>query len=384
MDSYLLKDRHGIQNGVIDEKHDRLYSVNYPQVLVFDPNRINDDSKALHWIGTPGEKKHISAAGFDFVNELAFDEVHDRLFVLDHHRILVFETSKLKDGMAATGVIGQPDFLSAEETTALTGFSFPQAMAYDPKRDRLYVSFVGGGKVLVYDVSKLEIGMKPILVLGRRELPKESEAAMMAPPGLWIVFEPILSRIGAWRYRIEDKIHGYGKWRLYSPEGLAFDAVHDRLFVADTDGNRVMVFDTSNMQNGMNASYVLGQPGFTTYERRPNSATTLYSPKTVRYDARRNRLFVQNGQRISVFNVSKLKNNMPADAVIGQESMTADFFPELGQKLGPEKFDIVFDLTYDPVRDRLYASSLERTLVFDTSKIATGMSAIAVIGKAKK
>jgi DNA-binding beta-propeller fold protein YncE len=90
-----------------------------------------------------------------------------------------------------------------------------------------------------------------------------------------------------------------GEW------GISYDSINNRLFVADTNNNRVVVFDasTSTIANGENAENVLGQPDFTS----TSSATTrsgLLGEWGVLYDAPDNRLFVgdTDNNRVLEFN----------------------------------------------------------------------------------
>ena len=48
---------------------------------------------------------------------------------------------------------------------------------------------------------------------------------------------------------------------LATVKKMAYDAGHTNLYVVD--GNRVVVYSLATTTNGMNASYVIGQTGFT-------------------------------------------------------------------------------------------------------------------------
>ena len=50
---------------------------------------------------------------------------------------------------------------------------------------------------------------------------------------------------------------------LRNPSGVALDELASRLHVADTNNDRVMVFDSTALADGENAVNVLGQANFT-------------------------------------------------------------------------------------------------------------------------
>src|SRR5439155_248187 len=83
---------------------------------------------------------------------------------------------------------------------------------------------------------------------------------------------------------------------------VAYDAAHNRLFAADPDNQRVLVWDlAAGITNGMAAKYVLGQATFTTNTRNlacggassgTPSACGMAFPSGLEYDATNQRLWV--------------------------------------------------------------------------------------------
>jgi streptogramin lyase len=66
--------------------------------------------------------------------------------------------------------------------------------------------------------------------------------------------------------------------------GVAVDNSTGRLYVADYENNRILVFNSAaTLANGANASYVLGQTNFTT-STHGTSATTLYYLYSIFFD----------------------------------------------------------------------------------------------------
>ena len=91
------------------------------RVLVFDiaKARLQNGADALAVLGQSSftsREIELSDEGMSSPGHLAYDPDHDRLFVVDslHHRVLVFDVApeNLSNGMAASRVIGQPDFVT--------------------------------------------------------------------------------------------------------------------------------------------------------------------------------------------------------------------------------------------------------------------------------
>jgi YVTN family beta-propeller protein len=154
---------------------------------------------------------------------------------------------------------------------------------------------------------------------------------------------------------------------FYHPFGLAYDAANQRLFVADANNNRVMVFNvaTSSIQNGMSASYVLGQPNFVSNVDLNGTAaqSVLYYPTYLSYDASHQLLYVndQNNNRVMVFNVatSSIQSGENAESVLGQPNFTSsgtstlaqNNFNLFGRNAGASKSGGLF---IDPVYNHLF------------------------------
>jgi uncharacterized protein (TIGR03437 family) len=114
-----------------------------------------------------------------------------------------------------------------------------------------------------------------------------------------------------------------GRNRLRTPTAVATDGT--RLVIADTDNNRVLIWNSIPNTNGQNADVVLGQPDFTT--TTPNTGTanvlipaanTLRGPEGVWIQG--NQLFVADtmNNRALIWNSWPTSNGQPASVVLGQ------------------------------------------------------------------
>jgi uncharacterized protein (TIGR03437 family) len=115
---------------------------------------------------------------------------------------------------------------------------------------------------------------------------------------------------------------------MRGPQGVWI--LNGRLFVADTQNNRVLVYNHIPSQNGAAADIVLGQMDFTTFvqpdltqQSVDATASNMLNPVAVTSDGQR--LFVTDlgYNRVLVWNSIPASNAQPADLVIGQPDPTS-------------------------------------------------------------
>jgi hypothetical protein len=111
------------------------------------------------------------------------------------------------------------------------------------------------------------------------------------------------------------------------PEGVWVQGA--RLFVADTQNHRVMIWNTIPTTNNQAADLVLGEPNFSTSPPAttsdlPPTASNLFSPVSVTSDGQR--LFVTDlgHHRVLIWNSIPTQNGQAADVVVGQPNMTSE------------------------------------------------------------
>jgi uncharacterized protein (TIGR03437 family) len=115
---------------------------------------------------------------------------------------------------------------------------------------------------------------------------------------------------------------------LRSPQGVWLQ--NGKLFIADTQNDRVLIYNSIPTSNGASADVVLGQPNFSTYvqvditQQKTNAAANnLLNPVAVSSDGVR--LFVTDlgYNRVLIWNTIPTANQAPADVVVGQPDMTS-------------------------------------------------------------
>lgn len=314
-----------------------------------------------------------TALGFGTINQdddaydfpIAFDTVHHRLFIgeCQNNRVMVFtlNSDNTIASKTAANVLGQADFNSCEPDEgggpSQSDFACPVGLAYDGVNDRLYVSDQYNSRVLVFNTSTITNGMNAAYELGCTDF-------------------------------IDDGCGGTTKSSLNAPNQLAFDSGNNRLYVADGGNNRVLVFSTSSLSNGENASYVLGQSNYTN-----NGANTtqkgIYVPYGLAYDSANTRLFVSDivNNRVLVFGTSSLSNNENASYVLGQSSYTAEQPNDGGGDDAPSQSGLYnpLGIAYDSTNSRLFVADYYNSRVMEfnvaTGSIANGENATAVLGQ---
>lgn len=295
--------------------------------------------------------------------DVVYDAAAKLLFVADtvNSRILVYDTSTgVINGMAASDVLGQPDFVSGgcnDTGTSATSLCYPSGLAYDAVDNELFVSDSSNSRVLVYDLSLgVSTDMPATYVLGQADFPDNGCSTSSSG--------------------------------LCYPEGLSYDAADSELFVADSNNSRVVMFDLSGgIENDMPASYVLGEPDFNTAgcDSGGVTATDVCYPTSVSYDSVDNDLFVSDAgnQRVLVYQLSgTVSNGMAASDVIGQTDFVSNSCDSGGvtatSLCNPAR------VYYDAAHQQLFVSDTAnyRVLVYDTSNgVSTDMPAQMAVGE---
>ncbi len=360
---------------------------------------------------------------------LSYDSYSNRLFVAQNtgNRVTIFDVASITDGEEATNVLGQTNFTTVTAATTQVGMNVPTDVAFDLPTGRLFVPQVTGNRVTVYYLSGgLADNMNANSALGQYDNNAVTPAPVytkttahngpskfgFSAPIIGIVLDTVNHRLflsdttnnrilvynldsnNALIDRIPDNVLGQlnfytstaanSQTGLNAPNGLAFDSTNNRLFVAEASGNRVKVYFTTTITDGMNAINVLGQAGFTTATAATTQAD-MNVPTDVTYDAATGRLFVaQNtGNRVTVYSgsIAHLSNGMNATKVLGQTNFT-----NTTAATTQAGMNVPFGLAYDSSTDRLFVSqgTGNRVTVYSGSValLSNGMAATKVLGQA--
>ena len=276
-------------------------------------------------------------------------------------------------------VLGQPDFTKTAVGRGKTGMRRPTAVASDGKV--LVVADTDNNRVLIWLTIPSSNGAPADVVLGQANF---DGGATTVPPNARSMRGPQ----GVW---IQD----------------------GRLYVADTQNHRVLIWRTIPTSSGAPADIVLGQPDFTTFvepdisqQKVDAKPTNMLNPVSVTSDGRR--LFVTDlgHNRILIWNSIPNANQAPADVVFGQPDMTSSLANNSYKLDGENKVKVLCDSTGTdtdgkpvyPVRcnatldfprfalsdgKRLFVADggNDRVLVFNSVPLENGKAADYVIGQ---
>ena len=248
----------------------------------------------------------------------------DTLFVADsnrvgagplNHRVLAFGSlsSQLPSPTArlsydrkcpvclgqATVVLGQPDFTTVTEnlTAAQNNLRLPTAVASDGVH--LVVADTDHNRVLIWNRIPATNNAPADVVVGQANFAGSSLPAGGAPTAK----------------------------SMRGPQGVWIQ--NGRLYVADTQNNRILIYNQIPTSNGVAADVVLGQPNFTTAteanlaaQTTTATASNLLNPVAVSSDGVH--LFVTDlgYNRVLIWNNIPTSNGAAADVEIGQPDMT--------------------------------------------------------------
>ncbi len=310
----------------------------------------------------------------------------------DNHRVLIFRnlsrtlpapTDELPLGErcpVCTGtadlVLGQPDFSKADPGLSQTGLRQPTAVATDGQI--LAVADTDNNRVLLWKSIPATHNAPADVVLGQPDFKTSMVNSGTGDP-----------RVPAAK-------------TLRGPQGVWIQ--DGRLFVADTQNHRVLVWNRIPASNFEPAGLVLGQPNFSsaiepdltkkTVDAQPNS---LLNPVSVTSDGVRLYVADLGHNRVLIWNSLPTQNQQPADIVIGQPDMTSAVANYTSKLCEPKGKDKDGNDTYPP----LCASTLDfpryalsdgkrlfiadggndRVLVFNSIPTRSGAAADLVLGQ---
>jgi DNA-binding beta-propeller fold protein YncE len=169
-----------------------------------------------------------------------------------------------------------------------------------------------------------------------------------------------------------------GATGLCNPQRALVDPASNRLYVASSGQNRVMVYDTTALATGMAAMNVIGQADFSG-TGAATSATALADPWGLAASVATNRLWVvdRGNHRVLGYDVAALSNGPAAQVALGQASFTAS-----GGATTAAGLRTPSDVAWDEAGGRLFVADTvnNRVMVF-AGTLVTGVPATQVLGQ---
>jgi DNA-binding beta-propeller fold protein YncE len=400
-----------------DAAHDRLFvgDTGNSRVLSFDTSgTLTHGMAALNVLGAPDFDNQADPAdvGEAYTNaqpwSMAYSSLSNTLAVADYAQL----RTQFYD-VASVSIMEEPSFMMS---MMRDGLGAPAGIAVDAIDHRLFVTEAISGRVVVYDLNDNNelTNDVPDQVMVHSNFHTLLDPDGIASLGiaydelnkhLWVAdgfrhrvvafdADPLTMTAGAAPIIVlgQTDVSGTDAYTMNGAAGVAFDSNADRLFVADSDNHRVLVYEsTSTIISGAAATYVIGQQDDNTNldyfddAVAGTSSSTLNAPAALVYDGVFNRLFVSdaNNNRVMIYDGLAIANGMGADNVLGQENFD-DSQANRGLVVGPASLYTPVGLTYDAQEDRLLVSDAMnyRDVIYDLSGgIEDGMDAVSVIGQ---
>jgi len=198
-------------------------------------------------------------------------------------------------GGNANVVVGQSGFTENDAAATQSGMSLPTAVATDGKS--LVVADTDNNRVLIWKRIPITNGEPADVVVGQPDFTTTTTAvpptakSMRGPQGVWI----------------QD----------------------GKLYIADTQDHRILIYNSIPTSNGAAADLVLGQPNFTTFvepdltqAKQDATSNNLLNPVAVTSDGVRLYVTDLGHHRVLIWNSLPTQNQQAADVVVGQPDMT--------------------------------------------------------------
>ncbi len=202
---------------------------------------------------------------------------------------------------SASVVLGQPDFSTTDIGLNQNSLRTPTAVATDGRI--LAVADTDNNRVLLWLSIPSNNGQPADVVVGQPD------------------FKTASSNFGGGNTPSAKGMRG--------PQGVWIQS--GRLFVADTQNHRVMIWNSIPSANGTAADIVVGQPNFTTYvepdltkAQQAALPNNLLNPVSVTSDGTRLYITDLGHNRVLIYNSIPTANGPAADVAIGQPSLSSD------------------------------------------------------------
>jgi uncharacterized protein (TIGR03437 family) len=170
---------------------------------------------------------------------------------------------------------------------------------------------------------------------------------------------------------------------MRNPTGIATDG--NIVAVADTDNNRVLIWLSFPQSNGQPPDVVIGQPDFVHNGTSvPPTAKSLRGPEGLWIAG--GKLYVADTEdnRVLIYNQVPATNNVAADVVVGQPNFTSFVQPDLTQNNAtPTATNMQTPVSVTTDATHMYVADLaqNRLLIFNTIPTTNGAAADVALGQ---
>jgi hypothetical protein len=331
------------------------------RVLLFSSIPTTNGAPASLALGQPdlvsGRLNTGPVSAATFASPVTVSELGTRLAVGDseNSRVLIWSSPPSSPNDAASLVLGQPDFTSFGQFGGTTSArSFCGAWNVHSDGTRLAVGEQCGRRVTLWNALPTATHQPADLVAGQPDMASStvnnggvSARSMHGRPQPHLdgqrlfVADPNNHRVLIWNavptasgspanivLGQPDMTSATGNNGGVSARSLSFPGFvytkAGKLFVADSNNHRVLIWNAIPTANQAPADVVLGQPNMATNTANAATARTLQAPRGIHIDAN-GRLYVIDvgNNRIVYWNAVPTQNQAAADGVIGQPDLNS-------------------------------------------------------------
>lgn len=333
-----------------------------------------------------------------------------RLFVVDNqnNRVLVWTSFPTTNGQAANFALGQPDLVSnTSNNGGLSASTLNDPYNVYSDGTRVFVADSSNRRVLVWSSMPSSSGTAANFALGQPDLVSNTNnnggrsGSSLSYPGkiasngtLLFVVDSNNHRVLVWNslpttsgqtadfaLGQPDLTSGSANNGGVSASSLSYpEYVHTdgtRVFVADTNNNRVLVWSSLPSSSGQAASFALGQADLVSSGNLSVSATSITSAAAVTIAG--TKLLVLSSNRVIIWNSLPTASGQAADLAIGQPDLaTLDTnHITLSNKTIQSPFGIIGDGTSLLITDY----SFNRILGWNSTPTSSNQAADFVLGQ---
>jgi uncharacterized repeat protein (TIGR01451 family) len=278
------------------------------------------------------------------LGHLAVGSQHTSDFQGDDGRVMIWNSLPTTNGEACDIVLGKSSATSEVEDCTSSITRAVDGVAFNADGTKLLASDAGNNRVLIWNTIPTTTADAADVVIGQTNFTSNAS--------------------------------GCSSTELNTPKSLVVTP-DGKLFIADHENNRVLVYNRIPTTNGAAADIVIGQDDFNT-NTSGNAANKMNGPWdiTISTDGK---LLVSdvNNNRILVFNAIPHQNGASADYVIGQED-----FGISSAGLAPNKFNEPIGVTVSPTGMLAVGEFVNhRVLIFNEVPQENGASADVVLGQ---
>ncbi len=172
-----------------------------------------------------------------------------------------------------------------------------------------------------------------------------------------------------------------GASTVYAPRGIYSDG--QKLFIADSANSRILIYNTIPASNNVSADVVVGQQNMTSNSANQGgsvTANTLKYPYAVYSDG--NKLFVADSynNRVLIYNSIPTSNNASADVVVGQQDFTHNEINQ-GGSVAANTLEGPYGVYSDGIKLFIVDGDNNRVLIYNSIPTSNNASADVVVGQ---